>query len=339
MALPLLMSGPTVTQMDSTKNPSTYFGTLLGSSSSRRALRTGFAFASALAGLMAVPAAAWATTSAQAGGSVGCPKDMALVGKTCVDKFEGSLVEVMADGREVPFSAHQAPVGKKVRAVSAAGVTPQAHISMNDAQKACKASGKRLCHAAEWKSACMGPEKTKYPYGNKHVDNACVDTKRTSPIQTVKGGRYDHTSMNDPILNQLPNTVEPTGATSTCTNGYGVHDMVGNVHEWADDGAFHGGYYLDTKLNGPGCDYKTTAHAPAYYDYSTGFRCCADEGSLPVEPEPQEQKSNADTVAVNEPAPVPNAAAMALAPSPADGPFVQGMPVADAVDRESQYPT
>jgi sulfatase modifying factor 1 len=62
-----------------------------------------------------------------------------------------------------------------------------------------------------------------------------------------------------------------------------VHDMVGNVHEWTDDASFRGGYYLDTKLNGEGCDYRTTAHAPAYYDYSTGFRCCADEGSAPAD--------------------------------------------------------
>jgi hypothetical protein len=91
--------------------------------------------------------------------------------------------------------------------------------------------------------------------------------------------------MNDPRLNQMENTVEATGAAAACTNEYGVTDMVGNVHEWADDGAFHGGYYLDTKINGEGCDYKTTAHAKSYYDYSTGFRCCADEGTLAVEEE------------------------------------------------------
>ena len=33
---------------------------------------------------------------------------------------------------------------------------------------------------------------------------------------------------------------------------------------------------VDAKINGPGCEYRTTAHAPSYYDYSTGFRCCAD---------------------------------------------------------------
>jgi sulfatase modifying factor 1 len=209
-----------------------------------------------------------------------CPNDMALVGHTCVDRYEGSLVEVHADGSESVFSAHQTPEGRTVRAVSKKGVTPQAHISMNDAQRACKASGKRLCHAHEWKAACEGPARTRYPYGDTHEDNACVDTNRTSPTQVLYSGEHTARTMNDPRLNQIDNTVEPTGAAAACVNDYGVHDMVGNVHEWADDGAFHGGYYLDTKINGEGCDYVTTAHAKNYYDYSTGFRCCADEGAL-----------------------------------------------------------
>ena len=35
------------------------------------------------------------------------------------------------------------------------------------------------------------------------------------------------------------------------------------------------GYYVDTVINGNGCLYATTAHATSYWDYSTGFRCCA----------------------------------------------------------------
>ncbi len=205
-----------------------------------------------------------------------CPPEMAKVGSSCVDKYEASLVEIQDDGTEVPFSPHMAPNGHQVRAVSQPGVIPQAHISMVEAKRACAASGKRLCRAAEWKTACKGPEATRYPYGDHRVPSACVDTNRTSPMTVLHGGEHTAKTLNDPRANELDNTVAPTGSASECTNGYGVHDMVGNVHEWTDDASFRGGYYLDTKLNGEGCDYRTTAHAPAYYDYSTGFRCCSD---------------------------------------------------------------
>ena len=84
--------------------------------------------------------------------------------------------------------------------------------------------------------------------------------------------------MNNPALNQVPGTLAKSGEHEGCTNGYGVYDMVGNLHEWVADttGTFQGGYYLDTHLNGDGCSYKTTAHDFGYHDYSTGFRCCAD---------------------------------------------------------------
>ncbi len=209
-----------------------------------------------------------------------CPSNMAHVGTSCVDKFEASLVERGVDG-EKAFSPYQAPNGHDVRAVSVRGVVPQAHISMVEAKRACSASGKRLCKAKEWKTACKGPDATRYPYGNTRTPGACVDTNRTSPMSALHNGEHSGKTMNDPRANQMSNTVEKSGAKASCTNGYDVHDMVGNVHEWTDDASFRGGYYLDTKLNGEGCDYRTTAHVASYYDYSTGFRCCADEGSLP----------------------------------------------------------
>jgi len=215
-----------------------------------------------------------------------CPPDMASIGdRFCVDKYEASLVEMLDNGDERAWSPYQSVEGHVVRAVSDPGVVPQAYVSEVQAIEACSLSGKRLCRPAEWRKACMGPEPTTYGYGQDNEPGRCNDSGR-SPVAALYGAtsdlgdraqwNWDH--MNDPALNQLDNTVAKTGSHDRCTNGYGVYDMVGNLHEWVADpnGTFQGGYYQDTHINGDGCSYKTMAHEAAYHDYSTGFRCCAD---------------------------------------------------------------
>jgi formylglycine-generating enzyme len=214
-----------------------------------------------------------------------CPANMASVDdRFCVDKYEASLVEMLPGGEERPFPFYVPVDGHKVRAVSEKGVYPQGYISGTEAAAACKASGKRLCKPQEWKTACKGPEKLQYGYSNAKKAGACNDHGR-SPIgfyfaaNVANGSAFSSNKiMNDPQLNQLPGTLAETGAHESCSNGYGVYDMVGNIHEWVDDpaGTFQGGYYLDTEKNGEGCGYRTDAHEVWYHDYSTGFRCCAD---------------------------------------------------------------
>jgi hypothetical protein len=214
-----------------------------------------------------------------------CPPEMANVdNRFCIDRWEGSLVEVEADGSEhewPPFDRVEA--GRALRAVSRPHVYPQAYISGAEAAEVCASAGKRLCAPVEWRKACTGPEGQKFGYGAVRVSGRCNDQGRSPMIRLYpqvarSWSLVGMVEMNDPRLNQLDGTLAPTGSHEDCTNGYGVYDMVGNLHEWTSDpnGTFQGGYYLDTHLNGDGCSYRTVAHEFTYHDYSTGFRCCAD---------------------------------------------------------------
>jgi hypothetical protein len=288
----------------------------------------------------------------------------------CVDKYEASLVEVLPDGTERAYPHYTTVDGHDVRAVSKPSSFPQGFISEVQASDACTASGKRLCNLEEWKTACMGPTHTTFPYGDTRRPGACHDTGKSAvgavfgakalaastPASTparaapakaapapaaaagkrahVTKGRAAHatrprasaakaprvstsktppkatstkpsssskvtrrtgkpstrpssveasvwTRLNEPALGQVEGALARTGEHAECVNGFGVFDMVGNIHEWvatdpnAAHGTFAGGYYLDTALNGDGCNYRTVAHAHDYHDYSTGFRCCA----------------------------------------------------------------
>jgi formylglycine-generating enzyme required for sulfatase activity len=68
-----------------------------------------------------------------------------------------------------------------------------------------------------------------------------------------------------------------TGKTPSCVSRWGadrIYDMVGNLDEWVDDeaGLFLGGFYARSTREG--CESRVSSHAPIYYDYSTGARCC-----------------------------------------------------------------
>jgi hypothetical protein len=228
--------------------------------------------------------------------STRCPSDMALVAdRVCVDRFEGSVVRFVS-GREEPWSPYtslddaQAELGRgELRAKSQPHVVPQGYISGHQAELACRASGKRLCTASEWETGCRGARATTFPYGAERRAHVCNDDIRerhpvveAASSAGVRSDRLWTDGMNLPQINQLPDTLLPTGAREECVSTDGLYDMVGNLHEWVAeaDGTFRGGYYMDTSQNGEGCGYQTTAHDFGYHDYSTGFRCCADPESV-----------------------------------------------------------
>lgn len=198
-----------------------------------------------------------------------CPPEMALAGDACVDRWEAALLGWS------PFEVPDEGV-----ATSEPDTVPQGYISGDVAADACAAAGKRLCTLDEWLRACEGPDGTLYPYGDAYDPFACNDTRDEHPVVELFGADADFSSeqMNDPLLNQLPDSLAFTGEFEDCVSADGVFDLHGNLHEWIDDpyGTFKGGFYVDAVLNGPGCSYTTTAHSTDYHDYSTGFRCCRD---------------------------------------------------------------
>jgi hypothetical protein len=206
----------------------------------------------------------------------GCPAGMArLAGKNwCVDRWEAHLVEVLDDGTERAWTPYFNPGTLAVRAKSAPGAVPQGYISQLQASDACNAAGKRLCRDEEWLAACRPVHGRVFPLGT------CNDHRDVHPAQQYLGVQDTSAfaQLEHPCINQVPDSLMLTGEKPECVTPEGVFDMVGNLHEWTADpnGTFRGGYYVDTWRNGRGCEYVTTRHEAAYWDYSTGFRCCSD---------------------------------------------------------------
>lgn len=213
---------------------------------------------------------------AEAPGTDGCPDGMLLVDTFCIDRFEASLVTL--DGQ--PWSPYFNPGSTPVRAVSIEGAVPQAYIDGIQAGDACAKAGKRLCYDDEWLRACRGPDQYVYPYGDTLELGVCNDHRAEHPAIEYFGTNADWiwSELGNACIDQLHDSLDRTGQNPGCVTFEGAYDMMGNLHEWTADpaGTFRGGYYVDTKINGPGCLYATTAHNTSHWDYSTGFRCCAD---------------------------------------------------------------
>jgi formylglycine-generating enzyme len=210
-----------------------------------------------------------------------CPDGMVPVASFCIDRHEAALVRVADDGSVLgSFSPYWNPAGVRVRAVSIEGAVPQGYIDQVAAAAACDEAGKRLCDDDEWLRACQGAAGHTYPYGDDAMPGVCNDARARHPAIEYFGTSDASvwSQLGHPCILQIPDGVQTGGAHPGCRSDDGVLDMMGNLHEWTADpaGTFRGGFFVDTVLNGPGCHYATVAHDVAHWDYSTGFRCCAD---------------------------------------------------------------
>lgn len=172
----------------------------------------------------------------------------------------------------------------EAKAMSRGGAVPQAYVPYPVAKRACENAHKRLCTRDEWVKACEGQGHTRFPYGESFERTRCNVWGYIHPgIALHQGASFGH---RDPRLNLVTEGGEKpllrlTGSTPTCASRWGadaVYDMVGNIDEWVDGDKpeFVGGFYARATSNG--CEARVTNHAPMYYDYSLGVRCCRDAG-------------------------------------------------------------
>ena len=160
-----------------------------------------------------------------------------------MDRWEASRPDASANSQGLDVS----------RACSKAGVLPWANITLNEAQSACEARGKRLCTDAEWQSACGAI----YPYGNTYNAQACVTEASTAST---------------------------TGSLATCESQNGLFDLSGNLAEWTicernqDCQIVNpqlGGSFADRIIDILRCDFRGNA-VPTIATATAGFRCCVD---------------------------------------------------------------
>lgn len=199
------------------------------------------------------------------------PNNVAIKEKWTKDRDVMVRIEPK-DKRMRPFhiDAYEALISNK-RAWSVPGHEPTDKLRPGDAQKACKAAGKRLCTVHEWQTACRGGHVKKVTFKNAEQLVQQCDFARSAGYD-----RNDWVNKSDSHPQCIP-------------HGYPLHHMLGNVSEFveASDGRVMivGLTYFDARIQNKvaamrsGCD-RVVAGPGQYpaqrYNKALGFRCCRD---------------------------------------------------------------
>lgn len=165
--------------------------------------------------------------------------------------------------------------------LAASAVTAFRGGDVHSAEALCGGVGKRLCDRAEWRTACLGADGARYPWGDER------------PVSRDKGGvchtgarwlqaDWDAISQRRQLELARLNQSEPAGARAMCASASGAYDMVGNAEEWVRCNGptgfcLMGGYWAEPRA----CTSKgVLIHDGRWHGYQTGFRCCSDKPAV-----------------------------------------------------------
>jgi hypothetical protein len=168
----------------------------------------------------------------------------------------GEMMPLGTAGRTVCMDRYEWPDSE--------GAVPRAFVNHAEAEDSCRAAGKRLCSAAEWKEACQGPDRDAYPYGARYRENDCPAKEPAA----ARSGRF-------PV----------------CRSYYGTYDMTGNLWEWTSTPAPDADFYMVaggnwTAGNEATCSLAKYSFYPAVRYPFVGFRCCQDAAANAPRPAP-----------------------------------------------------